>query len=91
MLYATGNLTRRLFRPGDLHHPQREGAKILPSIEEIPSQYRYLLDWYKKRFAGPSVAVPEADPILSLRGQGKEIWAGEDPDAYVRRLRGGWE
>ena len=31
------------------------------------------------------------DPILALRGLGKEIWADEDADAYVRRLREGWE
>ena len=30
-----------------------------------------------------------ADPILSLRGVGKEIWAGEEADAYVDRLRQG--
>ena len=32
----------------------------------------------------------EADPILSLRGLGKAVWADEDPDAYVDRLREGW-
>ena len=32
----------------------------------------------------------EADPILSLRGLGKAIWADEDADAYVDRLREGW-
>ena len=31
------------------------------------------------------------DPILSLAGTGKEIWADEDADAYVKRLREGWE
>ena len=34
---------------------------------------------------------PVADPILGLQGLGKEIWADEDADAYVRRLREGWE
>ena len=34
---------------------------------------------------------PAADPILGLQGLGKEIWADEDADAYVRRLREGWE
>ena len=33
---------------------------------------------------------PTADPILGLRGLGKEIWADEDANAYVRRLREGW-
>ena len=31
----------------------------------------------------------EADPILSLRGVGKEVWADEDADDYVDRLRQG--
>ena len=31
------------------------------------------------------------DPILGLLGLGKEIWMNEDADAYVRRLREGWE
>jgi hypothetical protein len=30
------------------------------------------------------------DPLLALRGSGKELWAGEHTDEYVRRLRGGW-
>lgn len=29
------------------------------------------------------------DPVLALRGLGKEIWVGEDADACVRRLRDG--
>ena len=32
----------------------------------------------------------ETDPILALHGAGKAIWADEDPDAYVERLRYGW-
>jgi hypothetical protein len=26
-----------------------------------------------------------------LRGSGKHIWADEDADTYIRRLREGWE
>lgn len=33
----------------------------------------------------------EADPILSLRGLGKDIWAKEEADSYLKRLRGGWD
>ena len=32
----------------------------------------------------------DADPILALRGAGREIWANEDADTYVERLRQGW-
>ena len=31
------------------------------------------------------------DAILSLRGLGREIWADEDADEYVHRLRKGWQ
>ena len=31
------------------------------------------------------------DPILALRGLGAWLWADEDADAYVRRLREGWD
>jgi antitoxin HicB len=31
------------------------------------------------------------DPLLSLRGSGKNLWADEHADDYVRRLREGWE
>jgi hypothetical protein len=32
----------------------------------------------------------EQDPILQMRGVGKEIWADTDPDEYVRDLRSNW-
>lgn len=30
------------------------------------------------------------DPILALRGVGRELWKDEGADAYVSRLREGW-
>ena len=33
----------------------------------------------------------DVDPILALRGTAKATWADEDADAYVERLRQGWE
>ncbi len=35
--------------------------------------------------AGPT----PADPVLGLRGVGRELWAKEEADAYVSRLREG--
>jgi hypothetical protein len=32
----------------------------------------------------------EGDPLLALRGSGRELWADEQADQYVRRLREGW-
>jgi hypothetical protein len=31
------------------------------------------------------------DPLLALRGSGKDLWADEHADEYVRRLRESWD
>ena len=49
------------------------------------------MDWYQDKFVGKRKSVEKSDPILELRGLGKEIWVGEEADEYVSRLRGGWE
>jgi hypothetical protein len=91
ILYATGKNTRRLFREGDDFHPGRRCGKMTPERENIPAKYRPLLDWYTEKYVGRSKQVTESDPILGLRGLGKQLWVGEDPDDYVSRVRGGWE
>jgi len=32
-----------------------------------------------------------SDPLLSLYGSGRDLWADENADEYVRRLRAGWD
>lgn len=88
MLFETSKGRRRLFRPGDPCHPRRLSGKNVPLADDIPVAYRKLLDWYRNEYAGD--AGHETDPILSLRGLGKTIWADEEADAYVDRLREGW-
>ena len=88
MLFETSKGRRRLFRPGDPCHPRRSAGKDVPRDDEIPPAYRELIDWYRNEYAGGGSR--EADPILSLRGLGKTMWADEDADAYVERLREGW-
>jgi hypothetical protein len=89
ILYATGKNTRRLFREGDDYDPQRRGGKVTP--ESLPAKYMPLMDWYREKYARQSKTARNTDPILGLRGLGKEIWIEEEPDAYVKRVRGGWE
>jgi len=89
MLYATGKSTRRLYREGDETHPKRKG-KITPVAEDIPVQYRYLLDWYRNEFATP-IQDNWLRGIFEMIGAGKEDFAGVDADEYVRQLREGWE
>ena len=90
MLFATGKTTRRLFRPGDPSHPERRGAKVAPTKADLPAAYRRLVDWYEETYARSGASVQTQDPILALRGVGKEVWSDEAPDAYVQRLRRDW-
>ena len=89
MLTETSKGRRRLFRPGDPCHHLRTG-KNAPSKKDIPKKYRELLNWYHLDYTGGE-NTEETDPILSLRGMGKEIWDQEDADSYVSQLRAGWQ
>ncbi len=89
MLFETTPRRRRLFRPGDPCHPRRASGKDVPARDAVPAQHRDLIDWYHQEYSGANDQTE--DPVLALRGLGKEIWAGEDADAYVRRQRAGWQ
>lgn len=91
MLTETGPSRRRLYRDGDSYHPARHGSKTTPVREEIPTEYRSLLDWYLSDYCRRPRSPDRKDSILELAGLGKGLWADEDPDEYVRRLREGWE
>ena len=88
MLLETSRGRRRLYRPGDLHHPQRRG-RMSPVREDIPPQYRDLIDWYETEYASKTRGTEE-DPLLALRGSGRALWSEEHADDYVKRLREGW-
>jgi hypothetical protein len=84
----------RLLRGSDYVHPDRH-HKFYPEPGEIPKRYHELLEWAKQRREPSSVAASGTSGWLSglreLRGLGKELWKGVDPDRYVRDLREGWE
>jgi len=90
-LFETAPGRRRLFRKGDAYHPEREGGKITPKLEDLPHGYSGLLGWYNDWCSAASGNALQEDPLLSLRGSGKQLWADEHADDYVRRLREGWE
>jgi hypothetical protein len=91
MLFEIAPGRRRLFRNGDNYDPAREGAKIVPAREEIPSEYSELVDWYRDWSQDSIEDRIKNDPLLALYGDGKDLWAEEKADDYVRRLREGWE
>jgi hypothetical protein len=90
MFWKLPNDTYRLVHPGDHPHPLRKG-KTKPDRDELPEQYRYLLDWYEQKYCTNEGGVKEEDdPTLQMRGVGKEIWADTNADEYVRSLRSNW-
>jgi len=89
MFYKLEDGTLRLYRPGDNTHPSRRG-KTKPERRDLPAAYQYLLDWYENDYVRRGPSPEETDPVLAMRGAGKELWAGVDPDAYVADLRSGW-
>jgi hypothetical protein len=91
MLFETAPGRRRLFRMGDSYHPAREGAKTTPAREGIPPSYAKLLDWYREWNRDNVKDRIKNDPLLALYGSGKDLWADEHADDYIRRLREGWE
>jgi hypothetical protein len=80
MLFETAPGRRRLFRTGDGYDPARDGTKITPARENIPSKYADLLDWYREWSQTSAKDRVENDPLLALHA-----------DEYIRRLREGWE
>src|ERR1700732_1776137 len=91
MLFETAEGRRRLFREGDPSHPDREGSKKKPNAEDLPADYANLLVWYREWSRNSIEDAIKNDPLLSLRGTGRRLWADEHADEYVRRLREGWE
>ena len=68
--------------------PEAPAAEWMP--DGFGAKYRELLDWYASDYVGVARGAKREDPLLAIRGVGKEIWKGEGADEYVRRLRRGW-
>lgn len=90
MLFESRPGRRRLFRKGDAYDSAREGSKMTPNPKEIPIAYVDLLSWYRDWSSAATIRSSETDPLLALAGSGKELWADEHADEYIRRLREGW-
>lgn len=91
MLYETTEGRRRLFRKGDAEHTDRRGAKSTPARDDLPHAYCVLLTWYEDWCAQAANRAVENDPLISLAGSGRHLWAEEHADGYVDRLRAGWK
>jgi hypothetical protein len=91
VLFETSEGRRRLFLEGDPYHPEREGSKTIPVADDLPPRYRGLLTWFEGWSEDRVQKAIKNDPLLSLRGSGRHIWADEHADEYVNRLRDDWE
>jgi hypothetical protein len=91
LFYRLDDGTYRLYRSGDISHPDRAG-KTRPAQEDLPDRYWSLLKWYETDYcAMQSRGLPSMDRLLAARGLGREIWVSEDGDQFVQELRSGWE
>lgn len=91
MVFKEADNSIRLLRSADYVHPERNG-KQWPLLHEIPERYHELVEWAKQRYkTEKGEPVRWLDGLFRLRGLGKEIWKGVDPDEYVRSLREGWD
>jgi hypothetical protein len=91
MLFESAPGRRRLFRLGDATHLDRLNGRTMPKREDLPPGYEDMLDWYEGwSIQSRKAEAEEEDPLLALRGSGKNLWADEHADDYIRRLREGW-
>jgi hypothetical protein len=92
MVFVEADGRIRLLAPSDYVHPDRH-QKMYPDRSDIPERYHELLEWAKGRIAtgGESSGGRWLEGLFELRGMGKEVWQGVDPDEYVRKLREDWE
>jgi len=76
----------RLFRPGDHAHPERKG-KLRPDIADLPAEFHDLVRWYDDEYSREQSGGPAEDPVLAMLGVGQKLWAQEDGDTFIRRMR----
>lgn len=86
MLFATTGARRRLFRPGDVAHPKRDG-KVTPRAADLPPKYVPLLEWYATVWSRGAAS----DPLEGVAATYADLWRDARGDRYVTQLREGWE
>ena len=64
---------------------------VLEAIAKLScsDQQRLVSELIARVAHGPD-SIPRRHSILELRGLGKELWAGVDPDEYVEQERSSW-
>lgn len=62
MLYEDSRGRKRLYRPGDPCHSERENGRIRPDKQDLPPEYQSLVDWYDAVYSKQS-ATPSPTPV----------------------------
>jgi hypothetical protein len=66
-------------------------AEALQAIEGLSAaDQRRLLSELTSRLRARSEEQPCVHSVMELRGLGKEVWSGVDPDQYVEQERSSW-
>ncbi len=90
ILYQIEDGAFRLFRPGDDFHASRARGRTAPSAEALPAKWAPLVDWYHSVYAKAGSVSERTDPILALRGQGKQMWRELGGEQFIAGLRSNW-
>jgi hypothetical protein len=88
MLIRTTKGRRRLFREGDIPHPDRSNGNIMPDPHELPQKYHSLIEWYQNEYkqkAATPVSTSKAkgataETLMKLIGR----ISREDADEMIR-------
>jgi len=92
MFFRLPGNSYRLFLPGDVCDPQRKG-KTKPDRNDLPPEDQRLLDFYENQYCVVGRKPPLGeDPLLSLRGVGRKMWAAAGGgENYIRQERMAWD
>jgi hypothetical protein len=85
--YRNPDGTFRLYREGDDCHPARRDGRSAPEAAAVPEQYHELLHWYHSEYAAPRSGPGREDPILGLRGVGRDVWRSLGGVNFIDSLR----
>lgn len=80
----------RLYVEGDAYHPSRRNSPTHPAQEDLPTEFRPLVDWYEswsRKVPTNGSTQTDQDPLLALAG----TWTFGDADSYLRDQRSGWD
>lgn len=65
MLFEDARGRKRLYRPGDPCHPERQHGRIRPEKRDLPSEYQPLVDWFDNVYCKQAPSMSKAGPAAN--------------------------